>query len=241
MPDSAAVAFRMSGFCCEEAKPFAPVQLYVAPATVAAFRKIVSPSQTCPVAEATGAAGAAFTETVVVAAALVQPFAETFTAYAPAEAAVAITIGLCRFEVKPFGPVQLYVAPLTLEAVRLTGVFSQTELVLLTVGAAGILFTVAETVAANVGQPFSIAYTLYVPFASVSACAMMGFWSIEPKPFGPDHKNEVAPETAEAKSLSVSPAQIAPPVVAAGAACAGIIVTETVSAGLTQPLSEAVT
>ena len=59
--------------------PFGPVQLYVAPATVDAVKFSVEPSHNGPLLETVGTAGIAFTTTVVLADALVQPFAEMVT------------------------------------------------------------------------------------------------------------------------------------------------------------------
>jgi hypothetical protein len=54
-------------------KPFGPVHAYVAPPTVGVESAIVAPSQYAPPLEAVGVAGVAFTRTVVVPAAEVQP------------------------------------------------------------------------------------------------------------------------------------------------------------------------
>src|SRR5437763_1539006 len=61
-----------------------------------------------------GGAGFAFTTTVVVPAAEVQPLTVTVTEYVPASAVVALArVGFWSAEVKPFGPVHEYVAPAT--------------------------------------------------------------------------------------------------------------------------------
>ena len=60
-------------------KPFGPVHAYVAPATVGVESEIVAPSQYGPPFEAVGVAGVAFTMTVVVPAADVQPVTVTVT------------------------------------------------------------------------------------------------------------------------------------------------------------------
>ncbi len=65
-------------------KPFGPVQLYVAPATVEAVRFSVDPSHNGPLLETVGTAGIAFTTTVVLADALVQPLEDVVTEYVPA-------------------------------------------------------------------------------------------------------------------------------------------------------------
>jgi len=114
VPASAVVAFARDGFCSAEVKPFGPVHAYVAPATVGVDSEIVAPAQYGPPFEAVGVAGVALTTTDVEPAAEVQPLTVTVTEYVPASAVVAfVRVGLCSAEVKPFGPVHAYVAPLT--------------------------------------------------------------------------------------------------------------------------------
>ena len=61
----------------------------------------------------------ATTSAVVVADSDVQPPTVTVTLYVPLAAVVALVmLGFCRLEMKPFGPVQEYVAPPTVVAVR---------------------------------------------------------------------------------------------------------------------------
>src|SRR5258706_155393 len=75
---------------------------------------MVAPSQYGPPLDAVGVAGIAFTITPVVPASEVQPFTVIVTEYVPASATVAPErVGFCCGEVKPFGPVHEYVAPLT--------------------------------------------------------------------------------------------------------------------------------
>ena len=63
---------------------------------------------------AVGVAGTGLTTTFVVPAAEVQPPTVTVTEYVPASAVVAFArVGFCSEEVKPFGPVHEYVAPVT--------------------------------------------------------------------------------------------------------------------------------
>ena len=73
MPASAVVALERVGFWSAEVKAFGPVHAYVAPATVGVESWMVAPSQYGPPFEAVGVAGVAFTTTVVVPAAEVQP------------------------------------------------------------------------------------------------------------------------------------------------------------------------
>src|SRR5260370_39881391 len=75
---------------------------------------MVAPSQYGPPLVAVGVAGVALTMTFVVPAADVHPLTVTVTEYVPASAVVALArVGFCNAEVKPFGPVQAYVAPPT--------------------------------------------------------------------------------------------------------------------------------
>src|SRR6184192_1022256 len=107
------------GFCCDDVKPFGPVHEYVAPETNAVDSEIVAPSQYGPPLLAVGVAGIALTTTLVVPAAEGQPFTVMVTEYVPASAVVAFArVGFCTAEMKPFGPVHAYVAPMTV------GVFS---------------------------------------------------------------------------------------------------------------------
>src|SRR5205085_260249 len=114
VPASAVVALERVGFCCAEVKAFGPVHEYVAPETKAVESEIVAPSQYGPPLVAVGVAGVALTTTFVVPAAEVQPLTVIVTEYVPASAVVALErVGFCCAEVKPFGPVQEYVAPPT--------------------------------------------------------------------------------------------------------------------------------
>src|SRR3954452_24928189 len=115
MPASAVVALARVGFCSAEVKPPGPVQAYVAPATTGVESAIVAPSQYGPPFDAVGVAGIGLTMTLVVpAAAEGQPLTVIVTEYVPASASVAFArVGFCSAEVKPFGPVHEYVAPLT--------------------------------------------------------------------------------------------------------------------------------
>jgi hypothetical protein len=77
VPEAAAVAPVIVGFCCAEVKPFGPVQLNAAPAIALVVRFRSSPIQIGLFDPAVGARGMGFTTTVVVAAGLVQPPTET--------------------------------------------------------------------------------------------------------------------------------------------------------------------
>ncbi len=107
VPVAADVTFEIVGFCSDEVKPFGPVQVYVAPATVVALSWTVAPEQYGPVFDATGVAGLVLTTTLVEPAAEVQPLTVMVTEYEPASAAAAFARNGFRCdEVKPFGPVQ---------------------------------------------------------------------------------------------------------------------------------------
>lgn len=64
VPLAAVVALAIDGACCDEAKLFGPVQLYVAPATVGVLRVSVPPAQIGPSLLAVGVDGSGLTVTV---------------------------------------------------------------------------------------------------------------------------------------------------------------------------------
>src|SRR5213083_843365 len=118
VPVSAVVALARVGFCCEAGKPFGPVHAYGAPVTVGVLNAIVAPAQYGPPLLAVGVAGIALTTTFVVPAAEVQPLTVMLMEYVPVSAVVALArAGFCCEDVKPFGPVHEYVAPLTVGVV----------------------------------------------------------------------------------------------------------------------------
>src|ERR1043165_6990451 len=79
VPASAVVALLRVGFCSAEGNPFGPVHAYVAPDTVGVDSEFVEPAQYGPPFEAVGVAGVAFTTTLVLPAADVQPLTVTVT------------------------------------------------------------------------------------------------------------------------------------------------------------------
>src|SRR4029079_18896622 len=95
--------------------------------------------------------------------------------------------GFCRAEVKAFGPVQAYVAPLTVGVEREIVATSQYGPPLLAVGVAGVAVTTTLVVPAAEVQPLTVTVTEYVPASAVVAFARVGFCSAEVKPFGPVH------------------------------------------------------
>src|ERR1041384_3792322 len=128
---------------------------------------MVAPSQYGPPLLAVGFAGVALTTTSVLPAAEVQPFTVTITEYVPASAVVAFArVGFCCVEVKPFGPVHEYVAPVTADV--------ESAIVPPAQYGPGV-------------QPFTVIVTEYVPASAVVALARVGFCCVEVKPFGPVH------------------------------------------------------
>src|SRR5437660_1035545 len=102
--------------------------------------------------------------TFVLPAAEVQPFTVTVTEYVPASAVMALEfVGFCADEVKAFGPVHAYVAPLS------GGVESemvapwQNGPLLDAVGVDGMALTTTLVVPAAEVQPLTVTVTEYVP------------------------------------------------------------------------------
>src|SRR5213083_2526894 len=184
MPASAVVSLARVGFCCAELKPFGPVHEYVAPLTNAVDSEIVAPSQYGPPLLAVGVAGVALTTTFVVPAAEVQPLTVMLMEYVPVSAVVALArAGFCCEDVKPFGPVHEYVAPLTVGVESEIIAPSQYGPLLPAVGVAGAgLMTTLVVPAAEV-QPLTVTVTEYVPAFAVVALARVGFCCDEVKPF----------------------------------------------------------
>jgi hypothetical protein len=83
--------------------------------------------------------------------------------------------GFCNDDVNPLGPVQEYVAPAMLLAVRLSVDPEHTGELLPAVGATGIGFTTTAVVLTLLVQPLRVAVTLYVPAFAEVAFAMDGF------------------------------------------------------------------
>src|SRR5436190_7189 len=121
---------------------------------------MVAPSQYGPPLVAVGVAGVALTTTFVLPAALVQPLTVTVTEYVPASAVVALLrVGFCSVDVKPFGPVHAYVAPLTVGVFSWIVAPSQYGPPLVAVGVAGVAFTTTFVVPAAEVQPFTVMVT----------------------------------------------------------------------------------
>src|SRR4029079_13316214 len=241
VPASAIVAFARVGFCSAEVKLFGPVHAYVAPLTVGVEREIVAPAQYGPPLLAVGVAGVALTTTFVVPAADVQPLTVTVTEYVPASAIVAFArVGFCSAEVKLFGPVHAYVAPLTVGVEREIVAPAQYGPPLLAVGVAGVALTTTFVVPAADVQPLTVTVTEYVPASAIVAFARVGFCSAEVKLFGPVHAY-VAPLTVGVERAIVAPSQYGPPLLAVGVAGVALTTTLVVPAAEVQPLTVTVT
>jgi hypothetical protein len=186
--------------------------------------------------EAVGVAGVAFTTTFVVPAADGHPLTVTVTEYVPACAVVVLDrVGFCSADVKPFGPVQAYVAPLTVAVESAIVAPSQYGPPLEAVGVAGIGLTTTLVVPAAEGQPLAVTMTEYVPASAVVAFARVGFCSEDVNPFGPVHAY-VAPLTVAVESAIVAPAQYGPPFDGVGVAVA-LTTTFVVPGADIQPLT----
>jgi len=109
---------------------------------------------------AVGVAGIGLTTTLVVPAAEVQPLTVMVTEYVPASAVVAPErVGFWSEEVKPFGPVHAYVAPLTSGVESWMVAPSQYGPPLLAVGVAGVGLTTTLVVPAADVQPLTVMVT----------------------------------------------------------------------------------
>src|SRR5436190_15938346 len=158
MPASAAVAVGRVGFWSVEVKPFGPLHAYVAPGTAGVESEIVSPAQYGPPLLAIAAPFESMT--LVVPAAEVQPSTVTVTAYVPKSAAVALgRVGFCCADVKPFGPVHAYVAPLTNAVDSAIVAPSQYGPPFEALGVAGVALTITFVVPAAEGQPLTVIVT----------------------------------------------------------------------------------
>ena len=107
-------------------------------------------------------------------------------------------------------------------------------------GAEGVGLTVTDTVPIGPGQPDTVAFTEYTPLANVVVLAILGFWVVDVKPFGPVQLY-VAPAMADAVKFNVWPAHNGPFDPAVGAAGIGLIITDTVPFGPAQPATVAFT
>ena len=84
-------------------------------------------------------------------------------------------IGFCEEEEKLFGPVQVYVAPTIVLAVKLSVCPEHTGELLPAVGAEGGGATITEVIPAGPRHPFTVAVTEYVPASTRVTLLMTGF------------------------------------------------------------------
>src|SRR6476620_1796066 len=103
----------------------------------------------------------------------------------PASAGVALErVGFCSAYVKPFGPVQAYVAPPTTGVESAIVAPSQYGPPFDAVGVAGMALTTTFVVPAAEVQPLTVMVTEYVPASASVAFVRVGFCCAEVKPFG---------------------------------------------------------
>ena len=144
--------------------------------TVPAVKFILLPEHKVVLADANGATGVGLTVTDTVPFGPAQPDTVAFTEYTPlANVVVPAILGFWLVDVKPFGPVQLYVAPAIVDAVKLKVWPAHNGPFEATVGAAGIGLTVKDTVPFGPAQPDTVAFTEYTPPANVVVPTILGF------------------------------------------------------------------
>ena len=113
---------------------------------------------------------------------------------------------------------------------------SQTGLLLVATGAAGIAFITTFVVPAILVQPLTVTVTEYIPAAAVVTLLSDGFCCVDVKPFGPVHAYD-APATLLAFNIKVLPEHTGLLLDAVGATGVGIIVTLTLPTLLVQPFT----
>ena len=189
VPAANADALAIVGFCNADEKAFGPVHEYIAPATAVVVKFKEKLVQTGLLLLGEGVAGIGFTTTVVVATGLVQPPTVTVTEYVPAIAAVADAIvGSSNADEKALGPVQEYVAPITVFEVRFIVVPAQTGELLPAVGATGVGLTTTVVVATRLVHPTTVTVKLYVPAIAAVAATIVGSSNADEKALGPVHE-----------------------------------------------------
>jgi len=160
----------------------------------------------------TGAAGNAFTTTVVVTAGDGQPFTVVIKLYVPAAAAVAeATVGFCT--AYAVGPVHAYVAPADGVDVPVKFKALPTHIGPLFAAVAVGIALITTAVDDVELQPLSSTVVIYVPVAAVVGLAMSGFCTALVKLFGPVHEN-VAPAEFVALNCNGEPAHFGPSLLA---------------------------
>src|SRR2546428_13798461 len=139
---------------------FGPVHEYVAPVTVGVLSEIVEPSQYGPLFEAVGVDGIGLTTTAVVPAADVRSVERRVREEGRSRGVAEHSIdGFCRAEVKLFGPVHEYVAPVTVGVLSEIVEPSQYGPLFEAVGVDGIGLTTTAVVPAADVQPLTVTVT----------------------------------------------------------------------------------
>jgi hypothetical protein len=141
----------------------APFTSHWLPLALLEVRVTLPPAQkeVGPPAAMVGVDGIAFTTTVVLPAAEVQPLTVTVTLYVPASAVVALLrVGFWSADVKPFGPVHAYVAPVTVGVVSEIVEPAQYGPPFEAVGVDGIAFTTTVVLPEAEVQPLTVTVTL---------------------------------------------------------------------------------
>src|SRR5436305_346980 len=123
-----------------------------------------------------GVGGVALTTTLVVPAAEVQPLTVIVTEYVPASAVVELArVGFWSADVKPFGPVHAYVAPVTVGVESWIVAPSQYGPPLEAVGVAGVALTTTFVLPAAEVHPVMVVVSEYEPASAVVVLAGGGF------------------------------------------------------------------
>jgi hypothetical protein len=126
--------------------------------------------------------GAGVTDTVAVPVAVQLAELTTVTLYVPLMLVVALLrVGFWLVEVKPSGPLQLYVAPP--DAPMVTVPPSQAVKLVVEILGRGLTVTLVVAEAVQLFEPATT--TEYVPVMLVVALLRVGFCSLELNPFGP--------------------------------------------------------
>jgi hypothetical protein len=173
------VALEVVGLCAFDVKPPGPDQVYEVAAGV--VRAMFCPTQYGPALLADVVGVRTFTLTVPV---LVHPSEVTVTVYTPMFAVDELaTVGFCKPEVNPPGPLHAYPVPPL--AVRFRGLLTQTGLLLPTIGF-GVGLTVTLVVMLPVHPFASVTVNVYKPLLLIDADDTEGFCRLDENA-GPAH------------------------------------------------------
>jgi hypothetical protein len=135
-----------------------------------------------------------------------------------------ISIEFCDAELKPFGPVHAYDAPLIKPAISEMVFPLHKGLLLDAIGAGGRGLTITFVAEGALVQPLTVAVTLYTPELRIPALLITGLEPDELNPLGPVQLY-TAPATDEADRFKLVPWQRGELFEATGDAGIGLIVT----------------